>query len=502
MKKIAYFFLITALLLSCESNLDETSSISNISNNTLPTTKSVEDGLPYKIIEPISFKDIHSPENWSRYTTLEEKFEACELSKDILENMSTEALLETCINHPLARLHFAYDDHLEYVDIFADHSSVFQEFLKREDASKTIIELYKKLCVQPLFEGIERTETGYKVSMLSECFIELIMGSGLIPDIVSIENAPTLSQIVENRLLSKQSDSDNYSFFSYESTLLMKDILSSQDTVLTKGNAKKHYHSLYEKYIIGPQTKDIILIPLGTTTVYTLFGKAVQGVYYKELTSSEMAECMQETYAFDNNAYIISGPTSAYNCHSYAWNIWDGGETCWINPYTTSGYQNVWNYWTNDYYGSTTNQSVADKAVYFYSSSPEHSAVQYSSGVWESKWGAGPVVRHSLTSVPYVYSSISYYAQTVHTVSMNVPATSTVGTPIVCSPGWLTNIDHTSCVWLITDHHDNESGYTQNPNGMSNTITFTETGSFEIDCSVYWYSTLVGHAHEQIIITN
>jgi hypothetical protein len=50
------------------------------------------------------------------------------------------------------------------------------------------------------------------------------------------------------------------------------------------------------------------------------------------------------------------GPaTSHYNCHSYAWNVVEGGSSAntWINQTLDNGNPNLSKYWTNDAYTST-----------------------------------------------------------------------------------------------------------------------------------------------------
>ena len=141
-----------------------------------------------------------------------------------------------------------------------------------------------------------------------------------------------------------------YSYFSTESTLLLSEAISygAVDNY-NREKARRIYESLYDIFVCTPETKAWYL--LGFTTLNTTFGKSVQGRYYSELSSIDYQDAIDETLSFDPNANIISPPTSTYNCHSYAWNICDGGETCQIWPYTNSGEINLEKYWTQDYYG-------------------------------------------------------------------------------------------------------------------------------------------------------
>lgn len=496
MKNFVFYAVLVIFMMNSCSSLFEDNSFCPVEIEGELKTKSAESWEIDRTNQPFCFDEIVSGPKWKECKSLNERFLACQVPEEALSNMTTEALLMTCINHPLARLYFAYDNYLDAIDVFAEHCNAFQVFVKRPDAAKVISEVYRNLEVQPIAKGIDQTEQGYIVSMTNECFLELVMGSGYIGDIVQDS---LLNEMAERRLYEKMQDKETYSQVSYKSTLLLKEICILQDTIITKEQARILYRALYSKQAANRLTKADII---GTVAVYTRFGKQIEGDIYEEITPAEYNNALIETYSFNPNAEVVDNPTHSYNCHSYAWNMSDGGTTCWIEPYTSLGGPNIEKYWTQDYYG-TTSQSYADKAVYFgWGSFPVHSAVLYSSGTWESKWGYGPVVRHALYNVPYYYSTVSFYGQATHTIPLNIPAVTTVGIPIYCDLGWIGSIDHGGYVWLITDQHDNESGYTQNQNGANNTITFTQAGAYEIDCTIYWYSEVVGHAHEQIIVTN
>lgn len=92
-----------------------------------------------------------------------------------------------------------------------------------------------------------------------------------------------------------------------------------------------------------------------------------------------------------------SSSTNTYNCHSYAWNMSEGGPTCWIGWVTTSE-EDI--YWT-DYSYTTTTESNASKISYY---SDDHSAIQTSTqGVYRSKWGNKVFMQHARGYGPAAY---------------------------------------------------------------------------------------------------
>lgn len=102
-------------------------------------------------------------------------------------------------------------------------------------------------------------------------------------------------------------------------------------------------------------------------------------------------------------------PTTTYNGNGYAWNGVEGGVYCWLNSDSieTSG---MHNYWDDDSYVETT-QTYATKAFYY---SGNHTAILSSvSGMYESKWSDGPLMRHAIDYGPWYYSMSNrkYYAK-------------------------------------------------------------------------------------------
>ena len=95
------------------------------------------------------------------------------------------------------------------------------------------------------------------------------------------------------------------------------------------------------------------------------------------------------------NAFLLDSSIHTYNCHGYAWSMMEGDQTCVID---TPGM-----FWV-DYSYVETNEANASK-IYYPKGDRDHSAVKSSvSGYYESKWAAGPLMRH-----PPGYGPEEYY---------------------------------------------------------------------------------------------
>jgi hypothetical protein len=112
----------------------------------------------------------------------------------------------------------------------------------------------------------------------------------------------------------------------------------------------------------------------------------------------------------------LAPATSHYNCHSYAWNVVEGGSSTntWINA-TVDGNPNLSKYWTNDAYISTSNTGNHEKIFY---SSGDHSAVTTATaGIVTSKWGWWGLYQHAIAECVFNSSSLVYYKLVNPTIS-------------------------------------------------------------------------------------
>lgn len=102
------------------------------------------------------------------------------------------------------------------------------------------------------------------------------------------------------------------------------------------------------------------------------------------------------------NATFLSEATTTYNCHAYAWYMTEGGSPIWIN--NINGSLHV--YWLDGSYIST-NSTEGTKLYY---SNGDHSAVntsEYNKVI--SKWGQGPLMKHTPNDCPYDATYKIYY---------------------------------------------------------------------------------------------
>ncbi|MFV0379041.1 MAG: hypothetical protein ACK5JD_17255 [Mangrovibacterium sp.] len=177
-----------------------------------------------------------------------------------------------------------------------------------------------------------------------------------------------------------------------------------------------------------------------TVTLFTPNGSTVEAFYRSELSDTEIAELTQLYKTTYPEAEVLANASRTYNCHSYAWNITDCGNTiCWLNQYP-----DLHKYWDDNSYIETTELN-AEKIFYY---TGDHSAVKSisSTGKYESKWGQAPLMRHSPGYGPNIYNmSYRKYYKKSKGFSISGPST-------ICTSGSAFSVNNlpstvSSVVW-------------------------------------------------------
>jgi len=132
------------------------------------------------------------------------------------------------------------------------------------------------------------------------------------------------------------------------------------------------------------------------TTIYTPKGQSVTAYYQiPEMGYQDKLDWSIYVDSIYPQATELNPPsaTTSYNCHGYAWHVSEGGSNRWIGfYYWEQDDEDI--YWTaqNPSYIETT-EPYASKISYY---EDNHSAIQTSTqGIYISKWGEGPLMRHA-----------------------------------------------------------------------------------------------------------
>jgi len=146
-----------------------------------------------------------------------------------------------------------------------------------------------------------------------------------------------------------------------------------------------------------------------TVTLYTPNGSTVEAFYNTEMPSNDIIYYTEQYRNAYPQAEILANASATYNCHSYAWNLTEGGSiVCWLNKNP-----DLHKYWDDGSYVETT-EGNAEKIFYY---AGDHSAIVSSiPGKYDSKWGPMPLMRHAPDYGPTTYQMTrrNYYQKTLN----------------------------------------------------------------------------------------
>lgn len=445
---ILYVFAVALMLSAC-------SAINN-DNKT-----SVDDSC--QILTPFVYDSFESKETWSALITFEEKMEACQVPVAITSSFTTKALIQTCLNHPLAGLYLAFEDEFEIVKILSSHNNAFKELLNRRDAANQLVDYYSAV---PDICGSQMH------------FLELLIGSGLFPSMFKDPLSSQLKAAAEVQLASRRMMPEQYSIYSTKTAeLIIRELqrkgapsLSDASIILkeveSSGKPRVKSMDAYNEYYC-----------------YTAYNHLVIGRTYPELGDDAIADADSIYSAIYPNAVLLESTSQTYNCHAYAWTMPLSGDICWIDTNGVSEYTDDETY--EQVYSFSSADVVFDLASDF-------SAIPTSTpGVVISKWPNGPVMQHSLNQSPYGTITPTYYKLSLNNIKGQINGETLASTNTPYTYTYSLNdsyVSWISCGWDVANLHDNVSTacsyYTSNGNLY---ITFYQTGEYYLTCHYYAY---------------
>ncbi len=98
--------------------------------------------LAQPISSPYKFPTRVGMPGWKSLNTLAEKLAACQIPQDTLQRLSTEALVQTCLDYPMFLLYSAYTDSLGGMARVISGFNGMQELLRRKDAGSFLVKKY------------------------------------------------------------------------------------------------------------------------------------------------------------------------------------------------------------------------------------------------------------------------------------------------------------------------------------------------------------------------
>lgn len=174
---------------------------------------------------------------WKNLQTHEEMLLALQIPDNKLIKMSTEDLVETCLNYPLFADVWAFNSYQDGINEAIKGFNGFRELLKRTNSGDELLKKYKTIDIKELYSKKNFMEKGDFKMRLCKC--EALLSQITLLNSLSRENKIILlsSALEKNTLMNK---SGQFSFFNLESNayLLVKTISTLRPEMINEKSGK------------------------------------------------------------------------------------------------------------------------------------------------------------------------------------------------------------------------------------------------------------------------
>ncbi|RZS93020.1 hypothetical protein [Cuneatibacter caecimuris] len=310
---------------------------------------------------------------WKEFSSHLDMIEACDVSVEKLNDLTTEELLQYVLEYPLLVDMFLFDSLEDGILALREHCGSLAELLEREDVSTILFDFYEQNIVVSYANYNEADPCDLKDYALEGILSYLYFKGEL-----------------------KNPEKDKFlSFMEPEISVCLSDSLSLPKT---KGCIYKQM-SNEQVDLTKKEALDVVYTPVGTPV-------SIRRTNYDDADHESLArEAEKEMLRTYPNASKIASATYQYNCHAYAWYQSLTNILVWM--------ENPWSYMHDGSYAAVS-YSQGEKIYYDANGASykgDHSGNITSSSAVISKWGIGPLMRHAHTYCPYYTGAeiLTYY---------------------------------------------------------------------------------------------
>lgn len=175
---------------------------------------------------------------WQSFKSVQDMYDACQIPSDILKNLSTKALIQTCLNYPASAVLLIHNTPQQGFEEWKQKFNGIQELYKREDAVPELLSIYSAFDVSGYYNLVSDNQKGEHAFRLK--IIEIIIVQN---DVINKLITSQQKQLLKSCLLKyeKMETNEGFGFANLESTgrIISKisNILGNQ-TLKTKTNTK------------------------------------------------------------------------------------------------------------------------------------------------------------------------------------------------------------------------------------------------------------------------
>jgi len=195
MKKIGLILLSALMLAGCAKDFNE--DIAAIDNSWASVAQGDKN-------DPIVFPTEVFPEIWAQVGDLETRFRVCNAPSGLIRMKTTRALGQSILHYPMNYLILTYNYYDVPVKMVYERSNLHRELAARPDAAEELIRIFDET-------GIDISiikSTGYSdITLPDGLFLEMFLGTGLVPGLDKKSNKEKLKAIVSRKMSERKADS-------------------------------------------------------------------------------------------------------------------------------------------------------------------------------------------------------------------------------------------------------------------------------------------------------
>lgn len=187
----------------------------------------------YTVFTPYEYPIVLGTEEWAALRNNARKIDACRVPDELIEKMSTDALLETYLTHPLAANIFAFNTYNGgFNTLKNEYHMGLDELLQREDLADAILKSYSKIdvCTNKVPDGGAALEKFFNAhqeevdDMWRMSLLEVLAAEANLAGPNQSSGNGSLKRLLEEKYSEKMENADFYGPFAatYYKTLAEK----------------------------------------------------------------------------------------------------------------------------------------------------------------------------------------------------------------------------------------------------------------------------------------
>jgi hypothetical protein len=168
-----------------------------------------------QITTPYGFPVKPGSEKWQAFKSVDDMYSACQIPDGILSNLSTEALIQTCLDYPAAGVLVIHNTPQQGFNEWKERFNGINELYKRKDASQELLSLYKNFNIDA-FNNLTTDYSKGEFSFRLKRMEIIIVQDSLLNKLTNSQLKEFLRRCITNyKLMEKNED---FGFSSMEST--------------------------------------------------------------------------------------------------------------------------------------------------------------------------------------------------------------------------------------------------------------------------------------------